>query len=798
MPDSVSVDPLIGTEVAGYRIEAVLRRDDSGESFLCGVQAGGGRVVVRTFARTSSAAAVSPPRIERICDELSEPADNALVSIRECRTDRDRFIVVRDWVDGCDLKASAGEGRTLSLTVAIDVVSQAARGLDAARWAHGVVHGNLKPQNILLEPQLDGDGSAVIRVVDFGFWSSTRETLEPGSKERARQLAYLAPELVGGDEPTVSSDQYALACVLYECLVGQPPFAGRDAMVDAHVDECPASIRERRPDVPQAVDEAIRRALAVKPEERFTSSSEFAAALSAAQPAGVAAPALPVPASNATEMNSSGAVEHAFEQRRSWSNRRAVSALAVAAVAAAVVVALLVVTDRGGPGSEAAESFPDGRDLDAATIESGAGASRGAALSWTRVTREGGVFDAEGNQVIRGVTRGGPGLVAVGVDGARAAVWTSVDGASWSRAPHDEAVFGGERFQRMRAVSAGPAGLVAVGSDGTDAAVWRSVDGLVWSRVIHDASSVLGGSGTQGMRAVTVGGPGLVAVGFDTSRAGIDAAAWTSVDGSTWARVSHDDAVFGMEENQTMRSVTVGGPGLVAVGSDGTDAAVWTSVDGATWSRVPDPDRVLGPEGNQEMRSVTAGGPGLVAVGLDAVDAEVWTSIDGTTWSTVPDDVAAAVFGSTDSPGARMNSVTTGGPGFVAAGSQTGSGAAVWTSVDGITWLRVPDDGEALGAGGGELMTGVAASGSALIAVGRNGTNAGVWTSGGALAPLAVEQPELPTAGAPLKIIEGDVEIRAGGEEWGAAPSLGTVASIDRATGRISAAVSNPGLLRWN
>ena len=200
---------------------------------------------------------------------------------------------------------------------------------------------------------------------------------------------------------------------------------------------------------------------------------------------------------------------------------------------------------------------------------------------------------------------------------------------------------------------------------------------------------------------MTAGGPGLVAVGFDNTNDNINAAVWTSVDGITWSRVPHDDAVFGGDSDPAMISVTAGGPGLVAVGSDGVDgsfdsldAAVWTSVDGITWSRVPHDDAVFGgSDGGQRMRSVAAGGPGLVAVGRDEasddINAAVWTSVDGITWSRVPHD--DAVFGGDGDQ--TMSGVAAGGPGLVAVGGGGPDGdsdAAVWTSVDGITWSRVP------------------------------------------------------------------------------------------------------------
>jgi hypothetical protein len=331
-------------------------------------------------------------------------------------------------------------------------------------------------------------------------------------------------------------------------------------------------------------------------------------------------------------------------------------------------------------------------------------------IAWSRVAHDEAVF---GGAIMRGVTVGGPGLVAVGtvsgsIDGwgADAAVWTSVDGITWSRVAHDEAVFGGAI---MRGVTVGGPGLVAVGSvliDGWDdqleryrkwpgdAAVWTSVDGITWSRVPHD-EAVFGGANNQGMIDVTVGGPGLVAVGSDGLGFNDDspsqvAAVWISVDGITWSRLPKNAVPGG--QNYLMWSVTAGGPGLVAVGWDHpelvrantSDAAVWTSVDGTTWSRVPHDEAIFGATGGWEMVSVSAAGPGLVAVG-DAV----WTSVDGRTWSL--SEQLGPDFGEE-----TMWSLTAGGPGLVAVGD-SGDEAAVWTSVDGITWSRVTDDEAVVG-----------------------------------------------------------------------------------------------------
>ena len=314
----------------------------------------------------------------------------------------------------------------------------------------------------------------------------------------------------------------------------------------------------------------------------------------------------------------------------------------------------------------------------------------------------------------------------------------------WTRVPHDETVFGGEGEQGMGSVTVGGPGLVAVGATGGwfgdgDAAVWTSPDGITWSRVPHD-EAVFGG-GRIRMSSVTVGGPGLVAVGWDgrilADVPDVDAAIWTSVDGDTWTRVPHDEEVFG---GAWMESVTAGGPGLVAVGGTegfwtGGDAVVWTSVDGFTWSRVPHDETVFGGNGVQQMLSVTAGGPGLVAVGMSGgmgpwdnnpgANAAVWTSVDGITWSRVPHD--ETVFGSGGNP--SMLAVTAGGPGLVAVGADYHPELAetpVWTSPDGITWTRVPDDETVRGS-----MTSVAAGASGLVAVGLDSSFSAtaVWTS---------------------------------------------------------------------
>ena len=257
-------------------------------------------------------------------------------------------------------------------------------------------------------------------------------------------------------------------------------------------------------------------------------------------------------------------------------------------------------------------------------------------VSWSRIEHDEDVFGAAR---MTSVTAGGPGFVAVGWDGhphggeGNAVVWTSVDGVTWSRVPHGDAAFGQQGdFTGMKEVVAGGPGLVAVGVSWSlhddipgPAAVWTSVDGRDWSRVPHHEALSAGG-----MAGVALGGPGLVAVGGDGWG---HAMVWTSEDGLTWTLVPHDDAVFASDTG--MAAVAATKAGLVAVGSDEVDrsAAAWTSVDGVEWTRVPDDPTTFGGHPHARITSVIAGGPGWIAVGTDGKESgSGWEDLEPMFW----------------------------------------------------------------------------------------------------------------------------------------------------------------------
>jgi serine/threonine-protein kinase len=189
-------------------------------------------------------------------------------------------------IDGGNLRARLLSERQLPVHECVELVRAIAGALDYAH-RQGVVHRDLKPENILLQ-----DGQPL--VADFGI--SRALTSSDSSHTTAAGISlgtprYMSPEQAAID-PDIDgrSDIYSLASVLYELLVGEPPFKGSSVEVlrAKVLGEPPAGVRSLRPGVPPHVDAALTRALAKLPADRYGTAREFADALMQAAPADAA------------------------------------------------------------------------------------------------------------------------------------------------------------------------------------------------------------------------------------------------------------------------------------------------------------------------------------------------------------------------------------------------------------------------------------------------------------------------------------------------------------------------------
>jgi WD40 repeat protein len=209
--------------------------------------------------------------------ELAASIDHPnIVPIYEAgATDGALFIAMR-YVEGRDLKDRLRHGR-LEPGDAGGIVAQVASALDAAH-ARGLVHRDVKPSNVLLDVGARPDGSDHVYLADFGITKRVSEDGDDG--HLLGTIDYVAPEQIAGEEIDGRADIYSLGCVLYECLVGQPPFR-RDselALVFAHLEEAPPAPSAARPELAPALDGVIGKALAKDPEDRYPSGRELARA----------------------------------------------------------------------------------------------------------------------------------------------------------------------------------------------------------------------------------------------------------------------------------------------------------------------------------------------------------------------------------------------------------------------------------------------------------------------------------------------------------------------------------------
>src|SRR5829696_1761906 len=182
------------------------------------------------------------------------------------------------YVEGESLRARMTRERQLDLPEALRISREIAAALGHAH-VQGIVHRDIKPENILLTRE----GSVL--VADFGIGRAVDAAGGERLTETGLSLgtpAYMSPEQAAGDDQLDGrSDLYALGCVLYEMLAGQPPFTGRtaQAILARHAIDPVPSLRTLRPTVSRAMAQVITRALAKVPADRFPTARVFAEAL---------------------------------------------------------------------------------------------------------------------------------------------------------------------------------------------------------------------------------------------------------------------------------------------------------------------------------------------------------------------------------------------------------------------------------------------------------------------------------------------------------------------------------------
>jgi serine/threonine protein kinase len=282
-PGAPAGDSLVGTVLEGtYRIERLIAKGGMGavyEAFHLRLDK---RIAVKVMAPELAASAEAVARFHREAMVTSGIGHPNIVHVfdHSITPDGEPFLAL-EYLDGEDLDQRIQRVGRLSPAATVNIVKQVASALAAAH-AKGVVHRDLKPANICLLAVADGPD--FVKVLDFGIskvrsstTKLTKATMVMGTPD------YMSPEQALGkvDEIDHRSDQWALACIAWECLGGRGPFRGDDvpSLLYQIVHEAPQPLGASVPDLLPGIERVLRRALSKSRDDRFRSVSDFAHAL---------------------------------------------------------------------------------------------------------------------------------------------------------------------------------------------------------------------------------------------------------------------------------------------------------------------------------------------------------------------------------------------------------------------------------------------------------------------------------------------------------------------------------------
>jgi tRNA A-37 threonylcarbamoyl transferase component Bud32 len=272
--------PKIGAEFGGYRLESLIGH-------------GGMSIVYRarhlSLDRVVALKLLSPQlsedqafrerflRESRMAAALDHPN---VIPIFEAGEGDDVFYIAMRFVDGLDLKTLLKREGPLPLDRTSSIISQVASALGAAH-AKGLVHRDVKPANILIASGYGPEESDHVYLSDFGVvkHSASRPLTQTGMFVGTAE--YASPEQIEGKELDGRADVYALGCVLYECLTGDPAYDkdSEVALMYAHLLEPPPHARDKRPDLPPEVDAVIEKGMAKQRDDRYETPRDLAVAL---------------------------------------------------------------------------------------------------------------------------------------------------------------------------------------------------------------------------------------------------------------------------------------------------------------------------------------------------------------------------------------------------------------------------------------------------------------------------------------------------------------------------------------
>lgn len=280
--ETIESDAFIGRNLDGkYHIEAKIGEGGMGAVYRARHVLMNAPLAIKVLHPSLVSDATSVARFQREAQAMARIRHSNAIAVSDFGVTDDQVnYIVMELFEGESLRKTLEREKKLSYATAIAIARQVCGALEAAHRS-GVIHRDIKPENIFVS--LQPDGSYFVKVIDFGIAKIVTNAAKDGPPLTRQGMIigsphYLSPEQCTGQDLDARSDIYSLGIVLFEMLTGRVPFTAVTPVAVAllHANEPPPSLRSVCPEIPEALDRLVMRALAKSKNDRPPSAREFA------------------------------------------------------------------------------------------------------------------------------------------------------------------------------------------------------------------------------------------------------------------------------------------------------------------------------------------------------------------------------------------------------------------------------------------------------------------------------------------------------------------------------------------
>ena len=228
------------------------------------------KVAIKAISISQNEKDETMKRFYREVNSATQIVHENIVEVYDVEEDDDNFYLIMEYIDGPTLSEYIHSHGPLNIETAIDFIKQILNGVKQAHEQR-IIHRDIKPQNVLINKD------KILKIFDFGIAKALSETSMTQTNHVLGTVQYLSPEQAKGDKTNETTDIYSIGIVLYEMLVGEPPFRGETAVSIAikHIQETVPNITEKHPNIPQSLSNVVLKATEKNPKDRYQTIEEM-------------------------------------------------------------------------------------------------------------------------------------------------------------------------------------------------------------------------------------------------------------------------------------------------------------------------------------------------------------------------------------------------------------------------------------------------------------------------------------------------------------------------------------------